>query len=140
VIDPLGMALENFDAIGAWRDIDRFVGQPIDATGMLAGSGLSVGGPDDLRAALAAEPERFVQTFTENLMTYALGRRVEYYDMPVVRRIVREAGEEDYRFSAIVQGIVESEPFRMKTLPAAAELGESGRVDEASLTEPSIAR
>ncbi len=132
VIDPLGLALENFDAIGAWREIDRFAGEQIDAAGELAGTGEIINGPDDLRVALAAEPERFVQAFVEKLMTYGLGRNVEYYDMPVVRRIVRETKADDYRFSAIVQAIVESEPFRMKAIPLAAD-ADGGRIDEAAL-------
>jgi hypothetical protein len=136
VIDPLGLALENFDAIGAWRDLDRFAGQPIDATGVLVGSNAPISGPADLREALAAEPEHFVQTFTENLMIYALGRRIEYFDMPVVRRIVRETADDDYSFTAIVQAVVESEPFRMNAMPATAEAESAETVDEASLAQP----
>jgi hypothetical protein len=113
VMDPLGFALENFDAIGEWRSEDRYAGTSIDASGQLI-DGTSVSSPADLRRALMKRPEQFVQTMTERLMTYALGRTVEYYDMPVVRRIVREAAPQDYRFSAIVSGIVKSEPFRMR--------------------------
>jgi hypothetical protein len=112
-MDPLGFALENFDAIGEWRSEDRYAGTSIDASGQLI-DGTSVSSPADLRRALMKRPEQFVQTMTERLMTYALGRTVEYYDMPVVRRIVREAAPQDYRFSAIVSGIVKSEPFRMR--------------------------
>ncbi len=133
VIDPLGLALENFDAIGEWRDIDRFAGEQIDATGVLAGTGHEITGPIDLRNALADHPERFVQTFTESLMTYALGRRVEYYDMPVVRQIVRDAEQDGYRFSSIVTGIIEADAFRMQTIPASAEADDPRPVDEASL-------
>ncbi len=118
VMDPLGFALENFDAIGAWRVKDREAGAAIDSSGQLA-DGTVVDGPVDLREALLAEPSQFVQTLTEKLMIYALGRSVEHYDMPAVRRIVRDAAREDYRFSAILAGIARSEPFRFSTTPAA---------------------
>jgi hypothetical protein len=114
VMDPLGFALENFDAIGKWRTKDRDANEPIDSSGQLA-DGTVVDGPVDLRNALLEQPDQIVQTLTEKLMTYALGRGVEYYDMPAVRTIVREAAREDYRFSAILTGIVLSEPFRMGT-------------------------
>jgi hypothetical protein len=120
VIDPLGMALENFDAIGEWREIDRYAGISIDASGELV-SGRTVTGPDDLRAALLERPDQFVQTFTERLLTFALGRTLEHYDMPVVRRIVRRAAEHDYRFSSIVTEIVHSEPFKMASIPASTD-------------------
>ncbi len=116
VIDPLGMALENFNAVGQWREIDRFAQAPIDAGGRLAG-GEPVTSPIDLQLALRGNPDQFVQTLTEKLMTYALGRAVEYYDMPLVRRIVREAKENDNRFNSIIQGIVQSDAFLMKALP-----------------------
>jgi hypothetical protein len=119
VMDPLGFALENFDAIGAWRIKDREAGAAIDSSGQLA-DGTVVDGPIDLREALLAEPTQFVQTLTEKLMIYALGRSVEHYDMPAVRRIVRDAEREDYRFSAILAGIAQSEPFRFSTTPADA--------------------
>ena len=89
-MDPLGFALENFDATGMWRDRDRYAGAAIDSSGELP-DGTPVKGPDDLREALLRRPEQFVQTFTEGLLTYATGRKLEYYDMPTVRRIVREA-------------------------------------------------
>jgi hypothetical protein len=117
VMDPLGFALENFDAIGAWRVKDREAGEAIDSSGELA-DGTVVDGPVDLREALLADPTQFVQTLTEKLMIYALGRGVEHYDMPAVRRIVRDARREDYRFSAILAGIAQSEPFRFSTAPA----------------------
>ncbi|HVJ30164.1 MAG TPA: DUF1592 domain-containing protein, partial [Gammaproteobacteria bacterium] len=120
VMDPLGFALENFDAIGAWRDKDREAGVAIDASGQLA-DGTAIKGPVDLREALLDDPTQFVQTLTEKLMIYALGRSVEYYDMPAVRRIVHDAGRENYRFSAILAGIANSEPFRFSTAPAAVE-------------------
>ncbi len=116
VIDPMGLALENFDAIGEWRDIDRFAASPIDAVGKLV-SGQPVAGPQDLRKALASRPEQFVWALTKKLMTFALGRSVEYYDMPVVRSVVKQAAASDYRFEAIVQGIVASPAFQMKSMP-----------------------
>ena len=93
VMDPLGFALENFDAIGRWRTKDRDANEPIDSSGQLA-DGTVVNGPVDLRNALLEQPDQIVQTLTEKLMTYALGRGVEYYDMPAVRKIVREAARE----------------------------------------------
>jgi hypothetical protein len=113
VMDPLGFSLENFDAIGEWRSRDRYAGSAIDASGTLV-DGTPVSGPVDLRKAVMKRPEQFVQTFTEKLMTYALGRTVEYYDMPVVRQIVRDAAKDNYRFSSIVSGIVKSAPFQMR--------------------------
>jgi hypothetical protein len=113
VIDPLGFALENFDAVGRWRVIDREARAPIDASGVLV-DGTPISGPVELREALLARPEQFVQTLTEKLMTYALGRALTHTDMPTVRRIVREAAENDYRFSDLVWGIVNSTQFRMK--------------------------
>jgi len=113
VMDPLGFALENFDAVGAWRDVDRYAGTPIDSAAELP-DGTPVNGPDDLREALLREPEQFVQTFTERFLMYALGRSVDYKDMPAVRKIVREAAKEDYRFSELVWQVVASEPFRMR--------------------------
>ncbi|HUO68227.1 MAG TPA: DUF1592 domain-containing protein, partial [Gammaproteobacteria bacterium] len=111
IIDPPGLALENFDPIGRWRETDS--GQPIDATTTLPG-GLAVSGPTGLREALLSRPELFVSTLTEKLMVYALGRRLEAEDMPTVRRIVREAARDDYRFSALVLGIVRSLEFQQK--------------------------
>src|SRR5690606_26876501 len=120
VMDPLGFALENFDAIGKWRTRDRDAGEPIDASGQLA-DGTVVDGPGELREALLARPENFVQTLTEKLLIFALGRGLEHYDMPTVRRIVREAAAEDYRFSALLTGIVTSDPFRLARVPETAE-------------------
>jgi hypothetical protein len=112
-LDPLGFALENFDAIGQWQD--RTVdGLPIDAAGILA-DGTAVDGPVELRAALLAKPETFARTVAEKLMIYALGRGLTAQDMPVVRAIVRNAAKEDYRLSSIVLGIVDSLPFQMRT-------------------------
>ncbi len=111
VMDPLGFALENFDGVGAWRS--REGGLPIDASGLLA-DGTSVDGVVALRNALVARSDIFVQTLTEKLMIYGLGRGLQHYDMPVVREIVRKAGKQDYRFSALIMGIVTSTPFQMR--------------------------
>jgi mono/diheme cytochrome c family protein len=116
VMDPLGLALENFDATGKWRERDRYAGEPIDASGVLP-DGTPIDGPDDLREALLRRPEQFAQTFTEGLLTYATGRTLEPHDMPTVRRIVRGAAAGGYRFSALVQAVVESEQFRMRRVP-----------------------
>jgi mono/diheme cytochrome c family protein len=116
VMDPLGLALENFDATGMWRDRDRYAGVAIDASGVLP-DGTAITGPDDLRQALLRRPGQFAQTFTEGLLTYATGRKLEYHDMPTVRQIVREGAANDYRFSALVQGVVRSDQFRMRRVP-----------------------
>jgi mono/diheme cytochrome c family protein len=119
VMDPLGLALENFDATGMWRERDRYAGAAIDSSGLLP-DGTPINGPDDLRAAVLRRPEHFAQTFTEGLLTYATGRKLEYYDMPTVRRIVHGAAGSDYKFSALVQAVVRSEQFRMRRVPAPA--------------------
>ena len=111
LMDPLGLALENFDAVGAWRIKDA--GVAIDATTQLA-DGTPVDGPVGLRTAILRHPDRFVQTMTEKLMIYALGRGLEYYDMPTVRRIVKDSALHNYRFSSLVLGIVKSTPFQMR--------------------------
>jgi hypothetical protein len=111
VMDPLGFAMENYDAVGAWRTRDS--GLPLDASGQLA-DGSKVNGVVALRNALLARSDVFVQTLTEKLMTYGLGRGLQYYDMPVVRDVVRKAGRQDRRFSAIIMGIVTSTPFQMR--------------------------
>jgi hypothetical protein len=113
VIDPPGLALENFDNAGAWRDIDAQARAPIDATTELS-SGVVLNGPSDLRDYLLRRPDQFAQNVTERLMMYALGREIEYYDMPTVRSIVRDAAEENYSFSSIVTGIVNSDAFRLQ--------------------------
>ena len=111
VIDPLGFALENFDVIGAWREFDE-AGNAVDPNGNYPG-GVEFEGFADLRDWMAGRPDQFAHTLTEKLMTYALGRRVDYYDQPIVRRIVREIAEQDYSWSALVVAIVTSEPFLM---------------------------
>jgi len=113
VMDPLGFALENFDGIGQWRATSE-AGTPIDASGELA-DGTPVDGPVSLRDALLKRPENFVTTVTEKLMTYGLGRGVEYYDAPAVRGIVREASVDGYTWSALITGIARSVPFQMRS-------------------------
>jgi mono/diheme cytochrome c family protein len=113
VMDPLGLALENFNAVGQYRANDPDTLTPIDAAGLLP-DGTPIEGPDGLRQALVAEPGQFVQTLTENLLTYALGRTLDYRDMPAVRGIVRRAEADDYRFEAIVMGVVSSDAFRKR--------------------------
>ena len=112
VMDPLGLALENFDAVGKFRTQEA--GETIDASGEL-GDGRKVDGVVAMRNALLAKPEVLVGTFTEKLMTYALGRGLEHYDMPAVREIVRAGSRDDYRFSSLVLAIVRSVPFQMRT-------------------------
>jgi hypothetical protein len=114
VMDPIGFALENFDAVGSWRSRESDL--EIDASGELA-DGTKVNGVVELRQALTGDPELFVGTFTEKLLTYALGRGVDYKDMPAVRKIVRQAAPVNYKFSAIVTGIVQSTPFQMRMAP-----------------------
>jgi hypothetical protein len=116
IMDPLGFALENFDATGMWRERDRFAGAQIDAVGELP-DGTPIKGPDDLRKALLRRPEQFVQTFVEGLLTYSMGRAEEHFDMPTVRRIVRETAARDHKFSAIVQAVVKSDQFKMRRVP-----------------------
>jgi len=111
VMDPLGFALENFDAVGAWRTEDQ--GSRIDASDTLV-DGTTVNGPVELRQALLRQPEMFVTALTEKLLTYALGRGLDHHDMPAVRAIVRGAASDDYRFGGIVLGIVRSVPFQMR--------------------------
>ncbi|MBZ5632259.1 MAG: DUF1592 domain-containing protein [Acidobacteriia bacterium] len=118
VMDPVGFALENFDAIGRWRTSDD--GAKIDPSGTLF-NGAKVDGAAALRETLTSRPEVFVGVMTEKLLTYALGRGVEYYDMPAVRRIVRDAGARDFKFSSLIAGVVKSTPFQMKVkAPASA--------------------
>jgi hypothetical protein len=109
-MDPLGFALENFDAIGKWRNAED--GVPIDASAVLPDA-TKFEGVAGLRKLLLSHREQFVNTFTQKLLTYALGREVEYYDMPAVRKITRDAAASDYRWSTIILGIVKSVPFQM---------------------------
>ncbi len=118
IMDPLGFSLDNFDAIGQWRA--KEAGSPIDASGQLA-DGTKVDGPVALRQALMKHPEQFVRTITEKLLTYGLGRGLEYYDMPTVRMIEQDAAKSNYRFSSLVLGIVKSAPFQLKKVPVTTE-------------------
>jgi mono/diheme cytochrome c family protein len=112
VIDPPGFALENFDAIGGWRTVDE-AGRPVDATGTTV-SGEKIAGLSGLRRHLLAQPDQFPRTVTEKLLAYALGRRLEYYDRPTVRTIVRDAATDNYRWSSLILGIVKSPTFLMR--------------------------
>ena len=108
---PLGFALENFDAVGRWRTTTE-ANTPVDASGTLP-DGTTFDGPVELREVLLARPGEFARTVASKLLTYALGRGVQYYDMPAIRQILREAALSDYRWSSIILGIVKSPPFQM---------------------------
>jgi hypothetical protein len=112
LMDPVGFALENFDAVGRWRELEGE--HPIDASGGLP-DGSEFTGVEGLETALLDRPELFVRTLTEKLLTFALGRGIEHYDAPAIRKIVREAKDDDYRFSSIILGIVHSMPFQMRS-------------------------
>jgi hypothetical protein len=124
VIDPLGLALENFDVTGAWRIKDN--GVPIDSVGELY-DGTKMAGPAGLRDALLKHQDMFLRSFTQNLMTYALGRRVEYYDMPAVRAIIRDAAQHGNRMSSFILGVVNSRAFRMSRAEAATSTAAQDR-------------
>ena len=111
LMDPVGFALENFDAVGRWRTLEE--GKPVDASGGLP-DGSKFDGVSGLEQGLLNRPELFVGTLTEKLLTFALGRGVEHYDAPAVRKIVRDAQDDDYRFSSVILGIVNSTPFKMR--------------------------
>ena len=111
IMDPIGFALENFDAVGAWRTEDA--GAPIDASGELT-DGTRIDGVVALRRAILARPDLFAGTMTEKLLVYALGRGLDHQDMPVVRSILRTAAAQDYRFSSLILGVVDSVPFQMR--------------------------
>jgi hypothetical protein len=110
-MDPIGFALENFDGIGRWRTVDA--GAPIDPSGMLP-DGSKFAGPAELRKALLNRPQLIAYAVGEKLLTYALGRNLEHFDAPAVRKLAREAAPSDYRWSSIVLGIVKSTPFQMR--------------------------
>lgn len=124
IMDPIGFSLENFDAIGRWRSRDE--GNPIDASGVLV-DGTPMDGPAGLRDAILVYSDQFVRNMTERLLTYALGRGLDYYDMPLVRSIAREAKQDDYRFSALVRGIVESDAFQMSVAETTGPIETAGR-------------
>jgi hypothetical protein len=110
-MDPIGLAMENFDGVGRWRTADE--GRQIDASGQLV-DGTTVDGAESLRKALLSRPDAFLQTLTEKLLMYGVGRTAHYYDMPAVRAIARDAARDDYRFSSLVIGIVKSPAFQMR--------------------------
>jgi hypothetical protein len=112
-IDPLGFALENFDVIGGWRTHDES-GQTVDASGVTV-TGRKIEGLPGLRSLLLDDPQQFPRTVTEKLMAYALGRKLEHYDLPAVRKVVRDATPQEYRWSAIVLGIVKNPNFLMRS-------------------------
>jgi hypothetical protein len=118
IMDPLGYAMENFDAIGAWRTLDA--GRAVDASGAFT-DGTAIDGAAELRDALLSDPRVFAETVTQKLMTYALGRGLQYYDMPVVRHVLEAARGSDYRFSDVVIGVVESAPFRLRVKAPATQ-------------------
>ena len=119
-MDPLGLALENFNAVGQFRNHDPDTLGAIDTLGQLP-DGTVIKGPEDLRRALVDRPDhQFVQALTENLFTYALGRSLDYRDMPTVRRIVRAAAADNFRFQSIVLGVVSSDAFRKREADVAA--------------------
>jgi hypothetical protein len=135
MMDPIGLSIENFDAVGRWRN--RSEGDtPIDAAGGLP-SGATFEGVSGLKRALLARPDLFASTVTEKLLTYALGRGLDSYDGPAVRAITREARNEDYRFSTLILGVVKSAPFQMR-MSAAREA--QGRQAAASSNASAIAR
>jgi hypothetical protein len=111
-MDPIGLALENFDAIGRWRDRDA--GKPLDVAGVFP-NGTRFEGAAGLKQVLASDPERFVNTVTEKLLMYAIGRNLQYFDAPAVRTIVRESAQANYTFESLVLGVVNSPPFQMRT-------------------------
>jgi hypothetical protein len=111
IMDPLGFALDNFDATGKWRAKEG--GTAIDATGVLP-DGTQFEGPVELRQALLRRPEQIVHTITEKLLTYALGRGVEHYDAPAIRGILKEAAAHEYRWSSLIIGVVKSTPFQLR--------------------------
>jgi mono/diheme cytochrome c family protein len=111
-MDPLGLALENFDMVGRWRDVDEAL-IPIDASAVLP-DGSTFEGPEGLRKVLLSDPDRFVRLLAEKMLTYALGRGLEYYDMPAVRKIARDTARNNYRASALILGVVNSRPFLMR--------------------------
>ena len=115
-IDPMGFALENFDVLGGWRSVDE-AGNAIDTAGTWP-SGRKIDGFTGLRAMLLDRPEGFVGTLTEKLLAYALARRLDYYDRPAVRKIVRDASTHEYRWSSVILGIVQSPEFQMRSARA----------------------
>ena len=125
IFEPIGLGMENFDAVGSWRTQDG--DSPIDPTGVLV-DGTKIEGIASLRNSLVGRSDQFARVVTEKMLTYALGRGVEYQDMPTVRSIVRESAPGKYKFTSIVMGIVKSAPFQMNTKAP----GDEGRGARAS--------
>jgi hypothetical protein len=122
-MDPIGLAMENFDAVGLWRDKDS--GSPIDASGQMY-DGTKLNGVGSVREALLGHSDAFLRNFAANLMSYGLGRVLDYRDMPSVRAVERDAAKSNNRFSAFVLGIVKSVPFQMREAEAAPASTEAG--------------
>jgi hypothetical protein len=113
VMDPLGFALENYDGLGRWRESSGAGTGPIDSSGVLP-DGTEFNGPAGLREVLVNKQDLFLDTFIERLLTYAMGRGVEYYDLPAVRKIRRDAADDNYSWSAVITGVINSVPFQMR--------------------------
>jgi hypothetical protein len=120
-MDPIGLALDNFDVTGQWRIREN--GMPVDTKGDFY-DGTAISSPAELQAVLLKRPIPLIRTFTQNLMAYALGRRLEYFDGPTIRRITHAAEANGYRFSDFVLGIVQSDAFRMRRVPVATAEGQ----------------
>jgi hypothetical protein len=132
MMDPLGLSLENFDAVGKWRTLGESA-TPIDASGKMP-DGTAFVGPAGLKQALLGS-NRFVATLTEKLLTYGLGRGLEYYDGPAVRAILRDAAPDNYRVSALIVGIVQSPPFRMRRAQAGIETTKNTKITKNTRTD-----
>jgi hypothetical protein len=121
-MDPIGFALDNYDAVGRWRTTAEN-GSPIDPSGVMP-DGTKFDGINGLRQVLVSRPKLFVSTMTENLLTYAVGRSLEFYDQSAVRSIVADSAKDNYRFSSVILGVVKSVPFQMRTAaPSKAPVG-----------------
>ena len=132
VMDPLGFALENFDAVGKWRLKDRTTEIPVDTHGELP-DGTPVNGPNGLRQALMSRPEQFIRTLTQKLMTYGVGRSMEMHDMPTVRAIVKQAARDNYTFESLALGIVQSPQFQMQQAPSSQLSAQETAPNDATL-------
>ena len=124
-MDPIGFALENFDAIGSWRATDGDA-TAIDASGQFP-DGTTFDGPDGLRTVLMRQPDAFVRTFIEKLMTYAVGRGLTHNDAPAIRAIARQAAGDNYAFSSLLAGVIRSSPFQMRAAAGSGRLASAGR-------------
>ena len=122
-MDPIGLALDNYDVTGKWRIREN--GMPLDTRGTFY-DGTEIANPDELQSVLLKRPVPLVRNFASNLMAYALGRRVEYFDQPTIRQIVRDAEEQDYRMSAFILGVAKSDAFRMQRAGAVADAAGQG--------------